>query len=136
MAIKLRTQYVQQEDNSPPVGKRIKLRRLGAAPEPRTRAYVDSIEEYIFSVPKVPIRYVDLVVNWIVPYDQKAFQLFGVGLKITPMYQHCPGDLVKVTGLLIEVKGSRPHRMQKISGPVGLWHGKIKFFAKANMDSK
>lgn len=134
MPIKLRT-FVQQPE-VPAVGRRIKQRHISPTYVPVRREFADNIEEYVFSVPKQPMRYVDLVINWIVPYQHTVFVLFGVNLKLTPMYQQCSDDLVKVSGLLVEIKGSTPTRKQKITGPVGAWHGKIKFFAKANVGTK
>lgn len=100
--------------------------------------YADSIEEYVFSLPRPQqrLKYVSLVRDWVLPYQQRPFEMFGVKLKLTPMYKHCVegDDSVNVTGVLVQVAKHGPSApMQKISGPRGTWHAAIKRFAKLNV---
>ena len=97
------------------------------------KQFADNVEEYVFNLPKAPIPYTELVVKWIIPYQEGHFVLYGQKLKLTP--RHIPGgeNRVQITGILCELV--HPHRPRRkiIDGSRGVWHGQIKFFVKSTM---
>lgn len=100
-----------------------------------SKDYADSVEEYVFGLPKDAIPYTSLIVDWILPYQESPFIMFGVPLKFMPRYKTTTDNRIVVTGLLVETCPGDVMRKVKqiIEGPRGTWHGKIKFFAKANV---
>ena len=108
---------------------------MGFSAQAENKEYADSVEEYVFGLPKEPIMYSSLIVDWILPYQEIPFCMFGVYLKFMPRYRSLIDNKVMVTGLLVETYTGDATRKVKqlIEGPRGTWHGKIKFFAKANV---
>lgn len=99
------------------------------------RTFADNVEEYVFSLPTTPMPYRDLVLQWIVPYQEGHFMLYGQKLRLMIRYSPLPLDntQVQITGLLCElVHPTRPKR-KIITGSRGIWHGQIKFFVKSTM---
>lgn len=96
------------------------------------RSFADNVEEYIFNLPSVPISYIDMVNRYITPYRVTPFELFGRKISLTPYYTANSDGTVNIVGLLVVVHSNRPAK-QKINGPRGTWHGRIKYFVKAQM---
>ena len=118
-----------------PIIRRISRKKKQEPPRPKYRVppkgkYLDNVEEYVFGLPHEPIRYTEMVTEWVLPYQENSFILFGVKLRLTPIYNHRGDNLVQITGLLAEIRIK--NKKQKIVGPRGTWHGLIKYFAKAN----
>lgn len=123
---------IRKRSLAQPVSARFRL--LPKPEQGSTSRYADSVEEYVFSIPTTPIKYTDLVINWVLPYQESAFQMFGIPLRLTPQYKHTidGSNNVVITGLLCETRGKISNRLL-VRGPRGTWHGRIKFFAKAHV---
>lgn len=109
----------------------IMRRKFGSVPK---TTFNDNVEEYIYNLPVDQMSYAELVCRWITPYLKTEFQVFRKTVKLMPEYEQLPGNMVRVTGLLLSVisKDNRPFH-KKIDGPRGVWYGKIKFVVKGRI---
>ena len=97
------------------------------------KQFADNVEEYVFSLPTAPMPYREMVMRWVLPYQEGHFELYGQRLRLTPRYVTLMDNTVQITGLLCELV--HPHRPRRkiIQGSRGIWHGQLKFFVKTNM---